>query len=228
MFLVIDTETTGLTPETAEVLELAAVALDNEGLYRDSYQALIRPTRHIPPETSAVHHLTHQSFESADDSLAAAWVPILHWPVDVYVAHNSAFDQPFLKSVANSAIPWLCTWRCALALWPNAPGHSNQTLRYWLELEPFTNVSDPPHAHRALYDALTTAAVLRHMLGTHTVEQLLDLQHRPVLLKKVRFGKHRDMLWSDVPRDYLEWVLRQDFDADVRYTAQHWLEGEKT
>lgn len=41
-----------------------------------------------------------------------------------------------------------------------------------------------------------------------------------------KFGKHKGTLWSQVPRDYLDWVVnKSDFtDEDVLYTARHYLE----
>lgn len=55
----------------------------------------------------------------------------------------------------------------------------------------------------------------------HTAFHWLNSADRePLLLETVRFGKHRDARWTDLPSDYLRWLLGQDFDADVRHTAQ--------
>jgi exodeoxyribonuclease X len=83
--------------------------------------------------------------------------------------------------------------------------------------------------HSALYDAVTTACILKHMLASHTLEDLLILQGQPVLQNTIRFGKYRGRLWSAIPRDYLAYVARQrgpgGFDADVLHTANYYLNG---
>ena len=47
---------------------------------------------------------------------------------DLFVAHNADFEQSFLPEFA--AVPWVCTFRAALRLVPDATSHSNQALRY--------------------------------------------------------------------------------------------------
>src|SRR5581483_118551 len=128
---------------------------------------------------------------------------------------SAHFDSKFVPLEGE----WICTWRCARHLWPDAPSHSNQTLRYWIKhLDFYANMEGramPPH--KALPDAWVTAHVLMEMLKVKTVEELVALTKAPILLKTVHFGKHRGEEWAKVPRDYLAWVCRtQDMDADVR------------
>jgi exodeoxyribonuclease X len=48
--------------------------------------------------------------------------------------------------------------------------------------------------------------------------------NEPVLLPNVTFGKHRGQAWTDVPVDYLQWILRQqDMNENVVHTARHHL-----
>ena len=96
--------------------------------------------------------------------------------------------------------------------------------------------------HRALFDALMTHDILQHMLDVvyddisagltdtgqlpqpwECIDRLVEMTASPVLLKKIRFGKHAGSLFSEVPVDYLQWCLRQDFDADVMHTCRHWV-----
>ena len=111
----------------------------------------------------------------------------------------------------------------ALSLFPDAPAHSNQVLRYWLDLR------DPPAeagdlAHRALYDAWTTAFLFERFLEDLTVAQMVKISANPALLPRLGFGKHAGIPLSEVPKDYLVWIVGQDFDEDVRFTAQHYLD----
>lgn len=58
-----------------------------------------------------------------------------------------------------------------------------------------------------------------------TVEQLIEWTSTPMLLHTVRFGKHKGLPWSKVPKDYLRWICgnMQDADADTIHTAKFYL-----
>lgn len=55
------------------------------------------------------------------------------------------------------------------------------------------------------------------------IAEMIDISSRPALLPKFRFGKHANIPLADVPKDYLRWILSQDFDEDMKYTANHYL-----
>jgi DNA polymerase-3 subunit epsilon len=58
------------------------------------------------------------------------------------------------------------------------------------------------------------------LLQERTLDELLRLSTKAVVLKKVGFGKHFGRLWTEVPEDYLGWGARQDFDPDVKFTIK--------
>jgi exodeoxyribonuclease X len=244
MVVVLDCETTGLRPEAGHaVVELAAVALTfNSGDWRLGlfpFSTLVAPGRRISPEAAAVHHLRDIDLCTAPKLPLALDQMLHHFGASrgtrlVIAAHNAAFDRGFLDSFHDhfGAAQWLCTYRLACHLYPNAPSHSNQVLRYFLSLDTKVRASLPGlslSAHRALYDAITTACLLKHMLCNRTLGDLLILQDQPVLQRVVRFGKYRGQEWAAVPRDYLQYIMRQNgpggFDADVMHTANYYLNG---
>lgn len=217
--VVIDTETTGMDHEKDRLVELAACwMVPDLGLAQ--FSAICDPGIPIPPEAMAVHHITDSmvsGFQTQEHN--AGLLQAGAGPDTIWAAHNAAFDRGFLPQLPGQ---WICTWRCSMHLWPEAPGHGNQVLRYWLKLP--VDLPEGLYPHRALYDAVVTHALLMRMLETHSVEDLLRLSLEPVILHTVRFGKHRGMLWSEVPRDYLQWVRRQtDMDPDVMHTVKHIL-----
>ena len=227
--IVLDCETTGLDAAKDAVVEVAAVGV-LDGKVLPGASSLVAPGRRVPPEARAVHHLSDAELRDAPQ-LPQALARVLA-AVDqkgelcaALVAHNSPFDRGFIGQYFPSNIPWLDTWRLAMHLYPDAPSFSNGTLFYWLGLDR-SAPEGPAQTHRALYDATVTAYILQRMLEERPLEALLKLQDEPVLQKTCRFGKHRGVLWSDVPRDYLGWVLRQDnppFEGDVVHTCKHWL-----
>lgn len=56
-FVFFDLETTGLDPKTARIVELAFLLYTAEGLQKE-YRTYVNPGIPIPPETTAVHHIT--------------------------------------------------------------------------------------------------------------------------------------------------------------------------
>ena len=218
MIAVIDTETTGLG-ETDVVIEFAAVP--------EWHSFLVSPgLTPIQPEARAAHHITDDDLASAHT--AEEWAPVVERILtqNLPVSHNAEFDLRMIRQTwPGIAVPerYICTWRCALHLWPEAPSHSNQVLRYWLNLDVTLPPGLPPH--RALPDALVTEALLKRMMAQLNLQaplqHLVELTQTPVVLHRCRFGAHRDKLWVDVPPDYLRWILRQpDFDHDVVHTAR--------
>jgi exodeoxyribonuclease X len=233
---VLDVETTGLKPEEqARAVEVAAV-LTSDGAVRVQKQgkrSFVNPYCPIPPQASGVHHIVAEDVEGAPDlneALAVVLDPFGLALVSICAAHNSKFDRGFLPMLDDRG--WIDTLRCAQHVWPDAPDFKNQTLRYWLGVD-----LPRDRMHRALEDATVTAHILARLLAERTVDELLALSTAPVLLRTVGFGKHYGWSWSDVPTDYLDWILSKAaafearraaglsveparFDDDVVYTVQ--------
>lgn len=226
---VLDTETTGLSPETADIVELGVVVMP--GMW--TFSKLAKPTVPIELKAMAAHHLT-EAMVAHEESIAAVIMmsPLLN--ATVLVAHNAEFDRGFIdKAKLLPELPWVCTWRCGRHIWPDAPGHSNQVLRYFLpdlndELYSGAVGGDimrlPPH--RALPDAWITAHILKRLLMERSIEELIELTKLPILGKNCHFGKHLGLAWEDVPKSYLYWMMKQKpgFDSDTTFTVQHFLE----
>lgn len=231
----IDTETTGLE---GEVIEVAAVVLesgdegdDDAGIWDTAgwMSSLVRPSTPIEVEAMAVHHITEEmvSGEMTMSEVVEEYKELQD--VAVAVAHNAKFDSAMMPD-GFAENGWICTYRCACHLWPDAPSHGNQALRYWLKLD----VSDMPGdagmtPHRALYDAWVTSKLLMRMLQERTADELLRMTTEPAMLAKMRFGKHRGELFSEIPWGYLEWLVRQgdSMCPDHVYTARAELDRRR-
>jgi exodeoxyribonuclease X len=148
-------------------------------------------------------------------------------PAHVMVAHSARFERGFIADTAHGGLPWICTVRSAKNVWPDAPGHSNQVLRYWRGLRLDPALADP--AHRAGPDAWVTAHLLIDMLKVATVEQMLAWTNEKRRIDRIPFGKHRGKAWSEPPDDYLRWMAGQgDMDADVVAAARQELDRRVT
>lgn len=222
---VIDYETTGVPEDAgAEVVELAYVDVDPDALaVTGKWQSFAKPVGPIPPQVKAVHHILEDDVAGAP-AIRELW-PLLFQgcgPHDILVAHNASFEQHFHKGDGRA---WIDTYKCALVVWPDAPAHSNQVLRYWLNLDhhkEFDRVAAMP-PHRALPDAYVTAHILLQLLHEITIDEMLRISVEPALLRRIGFGKHKGMLFSEAPVDYLRWIVdKAEFDPDVTATARYW------
>jgi exodeoxyribonuclease X len=233
LFLVMDTETTGIDPATCKVVEFAWVLTDLTGP-RAAGTTLVDPGVPIPAEASAVHHLVDTDVAgqpNLDQVLAYLPQHLRGFNPRAFVAHNAAFDSAFLPSLRQR--PWLCTYRLARRLMPDLPAFGNQYLRYQLNLD--VPEAQGLAAHRALADAYVTAALLRHLLTgvignpawPQDIPALAAHLEEPMILKTCGFGKHKGTPWADVPQSYLTWMLgaggMADLDIDTKATAQFYL-----
>ena len=223
---VVDLETTG-GDRAAEIIEVGIVDVVPDGAGWTALPPvtkLFRPRGEISVHAMAVHHLTPDDFGPDDPHCDEyALREMFARPADVMVAHAANFERGFIADTAHGGLPWVCTVRSAKAVWPQAPGHSNQVLRYWRQLRLDPALANP--AHRAGPDAWVTAHLLIDLLKEATVEQMIQWTREPRRLDKIPFGKHRGSRWADAPADYLRWMAGQsDMDADVVAAARQELE----
>jgi DNA polymerase III epsilon subunit family exonuclease len=95
-----DTETTGLNPGS-RLVELAAIAFDDQGAIQDTFTSVVNPGMPIPPDASAVHGIDDVAVAGGPDG-ATVLSRFMDWlPRDaVLIGHNSSYDQGIV------------TWEC--------------------------------------------------------------------------------------------------------------------
>ncbi len=220
---VLDFECTGLTPPEAEVCEVGYVDVMSLGglwgIASKPHSWLCR-VKNMPPEARAVHHISMQEVEDAslfdpDDAMHEA---------DIIVAHNAAYEKSFMGDVFTG--DWICTLKSALRVWPDAPGHSNSVLRYWLEDQGLLSLDHekamPPH--RAGPDVYVTAHILLALLRVATVEEMISWTKEPRLLPRCPIGKWRGVTWDKVGYGFLSWILgKDDMDDDIKWNVRREL-----
>lgn len=222
---VIDIETSGGAPP-AEIIEVGWVDLVEVGgawTLQGRGERLFKPARGIPPENRAIHHITEREIGTDAEACTAEALAaiLLRDEPCALVAHNAAFERRFIGPDSSGATPWICTYKAAVRAWPNAPRHSNQVLRYWLNLD-----LDPAAAmpvHRAGPDAFVTANILLALLEHNLIEQLIGWTAEPRLYPTIRFGRHRGEAWSNIPADYLKWLASKGADIDTKTCAEEEL-----
>ena len=223
---VIDFESTGMPPDAA-LCEIGwcDVRIDADGSSEidPPVGMLVNPGRPMPPEARAIHHISDGDLVGAP-SIDRGLI-VLNQPfVDVFVAHHMAFEREFFTGGQKN---WICTLKVGRRLWPESPSHSNQCLRYFLGIECDHALAMP--VHRAAPDAYVTAHILvRAFEAGASLADMIAWSSAPSLLPRVTFGKHRGQAWSDLPGDYLSWLVnKSDMDVDTKFTAKHWLEQKR-
>jgi DNA polymerase-3 subunit epsilon len=115
--VVLDTETTGMDPAADRVIELALVKFEYSkesgeiGRVLDVYDGLEDPGFPIPPESTAIHGITDEMV--AGQRVDDAAIERLMDGVGVVIAHNAAFDRPFVERrwPRFAGMPWACSLR---------------------------------------------------------------------------------------------------------------------
>jgi exodeoxyribonuclease X len=222
IFPVIDTETTGMDPNEHALVEIGVTDVDSERkIVLPTRSSLVQPHGLIPPEAMGIHHITDEMVQNAPP--ASEVVPeLLTYPEGtIFVAHNAQFDRGFLEPYIPGA-RWICTFKSALRVWPSAPNHKNQTLRYWLGIR-FTPSGDP---HRAGADTEVTARIFLRLLEEASIEQMLAWTLEPPLFSTCPIGRRwRGKPWADVDVSFLDWMLKQeDMEDDLKWNARHELD----
>jgi exodeoxyribonuclease X len=130
---VIDLETGGNGANEVCEIGWQDVVLGENGrwsLNQERGALLVNPGRPISPDTMAVHHILDA--EVADAPFWKEVAPSILRPqgsVAALVAHRAAFEQRYCTPRLAGGLPWICTWKCALRVWPDLTRFSNQMLR---------------------------------------------------------------------------------------------------
>ncbi len=150
VFSIIDTETTGMRPGSARVIDIGIIRVEN-GIVTERYETLVNPGERVPYFITRLTGITDSMLESAPPFSDVALEVERLLSGAVFVAHNAAFDYGFMKyEFTRAGIDWsadtLCTVALSRRLDPFATSHSLDAVidRYGI------GVGD---RHRALPDA---------------------------------------------------------------------------
>jgi DNA polymerase-3 subunit epsilon len=161
-FVVIDVETTGLSPKSDRILELALVEYTN-GAISNQLVSLFNPDG--PVGASDIHGITDQDVINAPRFAEKSEEIVRFIQGRTLVAHNARFDLAFLRNelaFAGFEIPWipaLCTFEASRYYFPNLERRKLSDCCHEAEIE-LTN------AHSALGDAMATGLLIHHFFSS--------------------------------------------------------------
>lgn len=155
-YIVVDLETTGLSPERDAIIEIAAVRVLN-GEVADVFETLVNPRRHISSQITAITGIDDDMVVEAP-SIDTAMKGFLEFAGDMpLVGHNIIrFDMCFLQNCAPVYNDCVDTLDLAEHIKHGSSGKSLSAL-----CEYFGIVND--NAHRALSDCMATYKVYEEL-----------------------------------------------------------------
>ncbi|MEK7586107.1 MAG: exonuclease domain-containing protein [Patescibacteria group bacterium] len=225
----LDTETTGNEPVKDFLCQLAWKTSE------ETFCELFKPPIPIPPEASAVTHITNKHVVDKkafqESSNYGAIKLMLEDPTAVMVAHNARFDEEIIKKEGITPAHTICTLRVARALDTKnvIPQYKLQYLRYYLDIE------IKAEAHDALGDVLVLEQLYKRLLDKimkparnadgiasaggeenlteeEAIEKMIEISSRPSLMNSFPFGKYNGKTIEEVKNidpGYLDWMLGQ-------------------
>ena len=159
VWVALDLETTGLSADTDEIIEVGAVKFQGSRTL-DTFQSFVDPHQPLSAFVRRYTGITQEDVDGAPPFSAVArdLAPFIG-PAPI-VGHNIAFDVGFLTGKGlRLSNPRTDTWDLAFVLMPECREYSLSKLAHRLGIT-------HPRPHRAVEDALTTRDVFLKLVET--------------------------------------------------------------
>ncbi len=165
-YVAFDLETTGLNVENDYIIEIGALKVVN-GKVVGRFMEFLKPPVSISPIITNITGITNEMVSEARDTQSIIRDFVDFCGDDVLVGHNIMFDYKFMKKYANQfgfafEKKGIDTLKLARKCLCNLESKSLECLCKYYDIQ-------NPAAHRAYYDALSTAKIY-HMLA-HEFEE---------------------------------------------------------
>lgn len=198
-----DTETTGIRPDKDRIIEIAAY----DPSRNLTFEKFVNPGCPIPPEATAIHHITNEMVASAPSfaQVGAEFIQFCEGEVVLIAHNNDSFDFHFLRCEFERHTLQMPSWKFLDSLkWarryrPDLPRHTLQFLR-----EIYGIAAN--QAHRALDDVIVLHQVFQSFIDDLSIDDVYSLLNRPRTLQIMPFGKHQGQPLGQLPRTYVQWL----------------------
>jgi DNA polymerase-3 subunit epsilon len=182
--VMLDFETTGLSPESGDrITEVAALRIAG-GEIVDRYVSLVNCGVRIPSFITSLTGITQQMVDSAPPAVEVVPALIEFIGDDTLAAHNASFDEKFLKAEGGRLghacrhAGLVCSVKLSRRVLPGLPSYKLG------ELARSLGIAFQGTAHRAEADAEVAAHLLLH-IGRHLGESYGLGQVAPELLVEI-------------------------------------------
>ena len=212
--VLIDTETTGLAEPVAVEIAQYFFGATWDDSPRPPELSRFNPGKKISFGAMATHHI--RDAEVADFPLTSTFS--LPEGTQYLIGHNVDFDW---EAIGKPEVKRICTLALSRALWPETDSHALGAMMYMLGDEEGIAAARN-QAHPAAGDAwmcyrLLTAHISPRMPKIVDWDGMHRASERARIPKIITFGKHKGMEIAKLPRDYVDWLLRQaDLDPYLK------------
>jgi len=177
-YVIVDVETTGGSPKTSKITELAMFKHDGEKVI-DEFISLLNPEQVIPDFIVRLTGITDKMVENAPKFYEVAKKIIEFTDGCIFVAHNVSFDYGMIRSEFKNLgfdfrMPHLCTVRSSRYVIPGHASYSLGKLSASLGIE-------IDGRHRASGDALATTKLFDLLLrkDNNRLEKFIQQEVNP-------------------------------------------------
>jgi len=238
-----DVETTGVHVSVDRIIQLGLIKLLPDGTKKE-WSSYFNPEMPIPPEVSGIHHITDSMVQDAPSFKQSAPLIAAGFKFCDYAGYNVDFDISFLRmefkrAGVNEKLNGrrLDAYKIFTKKHPRSLSAAIQT---------YLHRDINSGAHDALVDIRETYELLQAMMNAHPElprdmeglykqyyetpkEGFVDADGRLYWRNGVaclNFGKYPGKPLSEIPRDYLKWMLSQSFSQDVVRIVTDALDGK--
>jgi DNA polymerase-3 subunit epsilon len=224
--VVFDTETTGLSRETDQIVQFHATKIRKDGK-KESLSYLIKPTIKIPPEASKVHGITNEKV-AKEKGFSYYAKTINDFMSGSYVAgyNINTFDLPILeRQLKEAGIKEPLKNTQAYDAFIVYKKHATRKLA---DAVFFYTGQDIKDAHSADGDVASTVAVIAKQLeredksvGQVINEEKEEEAKREYIIdvsgvRTLNFGKYKGTAIAKLDKGFINWVLNKDFPEEVK------------
>ena len=181
-FVVVDVETTGMSPVEDRITEIAMMRV-KDGVLVDEFSTLVNPLITIPAYITDLTGIDNVMVADAPTAREVSPYIAEFLEDSVFVAHNAAFDWGFVSHTVRRERSLelgnlrLCTVKLSRKILPQLASRSLGPLSKFLDIT-------IPQRHRASGDAYATALVLvkflsylRKRYAIHTIAEVMEFQN---------------------------------------------------
>jgi len=201
--IIFDTETTG--KNNPVIIEGAWLELKSIDPYEtgESFCQRYNPEKPIELGALATHHIYDEELKDCPSHKTFSLPPT----VEYIIGHNIDYDW---NVAGNPNIKRICTLALARRTWPQLDAYSQSALFYFLERTKARDILK--NAHSAATDVEICSTILKAICKKHnlnSLESLWQISEKARIPLTMPFGKHKGLVFSEIPQDYKRWLVSQ-------------------
>lgn len=202
--LLIDTETTGL--KDPQVIEVSGIYLNDDLTLNSEFSVRYKPTKDIELQAMIKHGITEEDLINEKE-----YDFKLPENIKYLIGHNVDFDW---LMIGKPEVKLIDTMSMARSIWPEAQMSLEYLTYYLTEKSKYKKLIEliRENLHSSIFDCKLTFNLLKKIIentNADNIEKLYELSERSRIIDKMPYGKHKNVLLTEVPIEYLLWLYNE-------------------